>query len=111
MAGKRMMEKVKEAQVVITNPTHLAVALQYKKNMRAPVVLAKGAGHIAKKIVERARSHGVPVMQNKPLARHLFRWVEINDEIPSTLYQAVAGVLAYVYKLKNSSTRYNHAAN
>ncbi|MFN0118802.1 MAG: flagellar biosynthesis protein FlhB [Elusimicrobiota bacterium] len=109
LRGKRMMSQVKDAQVVITNPTHFAIALQYKKDMKAPIVLAKGADLIAKKIIQTARLHNVPVVENKPLARLLYRWVEIGDDVPSNLYQAVAEVLAYVYRLRQKVWNYDSA--
>jgi len=102
MARKRMMKDVPEADVVVTNPTHLAVALKYDKaKADAPLVVAKGAGHVAERIRELARENGVPLVENKPLARALFKSVEIGSEIPEGLYKAVAELLAYVYKLKN----------
>lgn len=101
MARKRMMAKVPKADVVITNPSRLAVALKYeKKKMIAPMVVAKGAGFIALKIKEIARAKGVPVVENKPLAKALYEMVEIGAYIPLNLYKAVAEVLAYVYRLK-----------
>ncbi|GAW92933.1 flagellar biosynthesis protein FlhB [Calderihabitans maritimus] len=101
LARHRMMQKVPEATVVITNPTHLAVALRYeRKEMDAPVVVAKGAGSVARRIVEIAEEHEVPVVENKPLAQVLYRDVEIGEEIPPELYQAVAEVLAMLYSLK-----------
>ncbi len=99
---QRMMEKVPKADVVVTNPTHVAVALQYKKGqMRAPVVVAKGAGYIAVTIKELAIKSEVPILERKQLARFLYRNVEIGEAIPESLYTAVAEVLAYVYKIKN----------
>jgi len=101
MARKRMMAEVPKADVVITNPTHLAVALSYRpKEMSAPVVVAKGAGRIAERIREIAQEADVPVVENKPLARSLFKGVEIGSAIPEALYQAVAEVLAFVYRLR-----------
>lgn len=101
MARKRMMASVPKADVVITNPTHIAVAIEYKReNMGAPKVIAKGAGLIAERIKEIARANGVVVVENKPLARTLFKVVEIGGEIPANLYKAVAEILAYVYRLK-----------
>ncbi|WP_456433537.1 flagellar biosynthesis protein FlhB [Thermosulfuriphilus sp.] len=101
MARKRMMAEVPQADVVITNPTELAVALKYVPGeMEAPKVVAKGAGHLARRIREIAREHGVPVIENRPLAQGLFRQVEVGDFIPQELYQAVAEILAYVYRLK-----------
>jgi len=102
MAMRRMMTKVPTADVVITNPTHLAVALKYDQGrMAAPVVVAKGANLIAERIKEIARENGVTVVENKPLAQVLYRMVDIAEAIPDNLYQAVAEVLAYVYRLKN----------
>jgi len=103
MARHRMMEAVPEADVVITNPTHFAVALKYDaKEMFAPKVLAKGAGFIAQRIKEIAAEADIPIVENKPLARTLFRSVEIGDFIPAELFRAVAEILAYVYQLKRS---------
>jgi len=102
MAMRRMMTKVPTADVVITNPTHLAVALQYDQGrMAAPVVVAKGANLIAERIKEIARENGVTVVENKPLAQVLYKMVDIAEAIPDNLYQAVAEVLAYVYRLKS----------
>lgn len=104
MARKRMMEEVKTADVVITNPTHLSVALKYDAlTMGAPKVVAKGAGHLASKIKEVARDNGVPLVENKTLAQNLYKSVDVGEEIPSALYQAVAEILAYVYRLKGRS--------
>lgn len=104
MARKRMMAAVPKADVVITNPTHLAVALSYKHgDMNAPKVVAKGAGIIAEKIREIARDNGVAIVENKPVARTLYKIVKIGDEIPANLYKAVAEILAYVYKLKRKN--------
>ncbi|TAK00767.1 MAG: flagellar biosynthesis protein FlhB [Candidatus Manganitrophaceae bacterium] len=101
MARKRMMADVPKADVVLTNPTTLAVALVYQHGkMNAPKVVAKGAGFIAERIREIARQHGVPVIENKPLARALFKTVKVGDPVPSKLYRAVAEILAYVYRLK-----------
>ena len=100
MARKRMMQEVPKATVVITNPTHIAVALKYKKEeMTAPLVLAKGAGFIAEKIKELAKKHGIPVVEDRPLARALFK-VKLGSFIPEELYKAVAKILAYIYKLR-----------
>ncbi len=100
MAMQRMMEAVPDATVVITNPTHLAIALKFDRNMPAPLVVAKGAGHIAAKIRTIATEHDIPVIEQKPLARAMYKDVEIGQQIPVELYQAVAEVLAYVYRLK-----------
>jgi len=102
MAKRRMMDEVPKADVVITNPTELAVALHYDRaEMPAPKVVAKGAGFIAERIREIAMEHGVPIVEDKPLAKSLFKLVEVGQFLPSNLYKAVAEVLAYVYRLKN----------
>ena len=101
MARCRMMEAVPEADVVITNPTHLAIAIKFNaKEMIAPRVLAKGAGHVAQRIKQIATEHQVPLVEDKPLAQALFKMVELGDYIPAELYRAVAEVLAYVYRLR-----------
>ncbi len=101
MARKRMMAQVPKADVVITNPDHIAVALQYdQRKMFAPVVVAKGAGFVAERIREIARENNVRVIENKPLARVLYKMVKVDEAIPKNLYKAVAEVLAYVYGLK-----------
>ncbi len=98
---KRMMEAVKTADVVVTNPTHFAVALKYDaEKMNAPQVVAKGADKLAEKIKEVARENDVPIIEDPPLARMLYKMVEVGDEIPYTLYKTVAEILAYVYKMK-----------
>jgi flagellar biosynthetic protein FlhB len=99
-ARKRMMQAVDTADVVVTNPTHLAVAIKYDRlKADAPVVVAKGAGLIADRIKELAQENMVPIVEDKPLARSLFKHVEIGMEIPMGLYKAVAEILAYVYRL------------
>ena len=100
MARQRMMEAVPDATVVITNPTHLAIAIRYEEGMIAPTVVAKGAGYVAQKIKAIAVENDVTLVENKPLARTLFKSTEIGDFIPADLYRAVAEVLAYVYRLK-----------
>ncbi len=101
-ARRRMMQSVPEADVVITNPTHFAVALKYDNTVSmAPVVVAKGADYLAFKIRDLAKEHDVEIVEDKPLARMLYANVEVGSEIPPELYQAVAEVLAYVYKLKD----------
>lgn len=105
MAMARMMQEVPKADVIITNPTHYAVALQYSQGMTAPAVLAKGQDFVAQKIKEIAKEHKVPIVENKPLARALFAAVEVGDMVPPELYQAVAEVLAYVYRLKHKRYR------
>ncbi len=100
-ARKRMMSSVPQANVVVTNPTHFAVALAYQTGMSAPRVVAKGAGAIALKIREIAGEHAVPILEAPPLARALYKHAELDTEIPSALYNAVAEVLAYIYQLAN----------
>jgi len=101
MARRRMMSEIPKADVVVTNPTHYAVALRYQgKSMRAPQVVAKGAHLLAQRIGDIAREHGVPVLEAPPLARALYRHAELGDEVPAALYTAVAEVLAYVYQLR-----------
>jgi flagellar biosynthesis protein FlhB len=101
VARRRMMQEVPKADVIVTNPTHFAVALKYdEKRMRAPIVVAKGVDVIAAKIREVAGEHAVPIFEAPPLARVLYRNVDIGDEIPATLYVAVAQILTYVFQLK-----------
>lgn len=101
MALRRMMSDVPEANVVITNPTELAVAIKYKfGSIEAPMVIVKGAGLIAQRIREIAKEHDVPIVENKVLAQILFKTVELGERIPPQLYQAVAEVLAYVYRTR-----------
>ena len=102
VSQKRMMQDVPKADVVITNPTHFAVALKYEAEVSsAPVVLAKGEDYLAQKIKEVARENKIEIVENKPLARMLYHNVDVGAEIPPELYQAVAEVLAAVYKAKN----------
>jgi flagellar biosynthetic protein FlhB len=99
--AQRMLENVPKADVVVTNPTHYAVALRYDAvEAPAPVVLAKGVDHLAERIKEVAREHRVPIRENVPLARALYRQVEVGDMIPEELYQAVASLLASLMKFK-----------
>jgi flagellar biosynthetic protein FlhB len=100
MAKRRMLADVPTADVVVTNPTHFSVALQYKEGGGAPRVVAKGADVIAAKIRELAVEHNVPILEAPPLARALYKHTEIGDEIPETLYSAVAEILAYVFQLR-----------
>ena len=98
---RRMMQSLPEADVVITNPTHYAVAIKYDPDVSpAPIVIAKGEDYLAQKIKETAREHSIEIVENKPLARMLYANVEIGAEIPPELYQAVAEVLAFVYHVK-----------
>jgi len=100
MARQRMMQEVPKADVVITNPTHFAVALKYEVGkMGAPKVIAKGQNHLALKIREIAIENGIPIVEDPPLARALYKSVDIDQEVPVQFFQAVAEVLAYVYKL------------
>lgn len=98
-ARRRMMAAVPQADVIVTNPTHFAVALSYKTGMGAPTVIAKGMGEVARRIRELGAEHGVPLLEAPPLARSLYRHVELDREIPGTLYAAVAEALAWVYQL------------
>jgi flagellar biosynthetic protein FlhB len=101
MFRKRMLQAVPRATVVLTNPTHYAVALEYARDKNAaPVVIAKGADLIAAKIREIARDHSVPIIENPPLTRALFKECEIGDVIPGPLFGAVAEVLAYLIRIK-----------
>jgi len=96
-----MMAEVPKADVIITNPTHLAVAVQYDpQRMQAPVVVAKGADFIAEKIRNIARENDIPIIENKPLAQVLYKMVKVNNMVPEDLYKAVAEVLAFVYEQK-----------
>lgn len=103
-AKKRMMKQVPEADVVVTNPTHLAVAIKYDHlAMSAPRVIAKGAGQVAERIKAIAAENKIPVIENKELARNLYKYVEIDAEIPADFFRAVAELLAYVYRLKGKT--------
>lgn len=108
-ASKRMMAEVPNADVVVTNPTHYAVALKYdNEKSHAPIVVAKGMDQVAQKIKQIARENGVHVVQNPPLARSLYAEVNLDSPIPESLFSAVAEVLAYVYKMnKKNSTMSN----
>lgn len=101
MAMARMMREVPKADVIVTNPTHFAVALKYEKGMTAPLVVAKGQDLVAQKIKAIARENRVAIVENKPLARALYASVELGGAVPQELYQSVAEVLAYVYRLKH----------
>ena len=99
-AKKRMMQAVPKASVIITNPTHYSVALSYERGMSAPICVAKGVDNLAFKIREIAREHDIPIVENVPLARALYATVEIDQEIPTEHYHAVAEVIGYVMRLK-----------
>ncbi|MBC7218072.1 MAG: flagellar biosynthesis protein FlhB [Candidatus Caldatribacterium sp.] len=101
LARRRMMQEVPKAQVVVTNPVHVACALRYERGkMRAPVLVAKGKRLLAEKIKAVAREHGVPIVENREVAWDLYRFCEIGQEIPQFLYRAVAEILAFVYRLQ-----------
>jgi len=101
VSRRRMMQSLPQADVVITNPTHYAVAIKYDPAIAdAPIVLAKGEDYLAQKIKEVAREHDIEIVENKPLARMLYANVEVGQVVPPELYQAVAEVLAFVYHLK-----------
>ncbi len=103
---KKMMDAVPDADFVVTNPTHIACALKYdQKTMQSPKLVAKGTELFAKKIKEIAQHHGVPVIENPPVARAIFRFVEIDREIPPDLYKAVAEILIFVYNLKKKKVQ------
>jgi flagellar biosynthetic protein FlhB len=111
IAYRRMMQDVPKADVVVTNPTHYAVAIKYEMGkMNAPKVVAKGVDLIAQRIKEVAKEHDVPIVEDKPLAQMLYKTVEIGDQIPEKLFQAVAQVLAYVYRLREGR-RPNYSMN
>jgi flagellar biosynthetic protein FlhB len=100
IARMRMLSKVKKATVIVTNPTHFAVALHYEKGMEAPVVVAKGVDFLAFKIIDAGRKHGVSIVCNPPLARALYKQVKLDEIIPTELYKAVAKILAYIFQQK-----------
>lgn len=102
-----MLQEVPKASVVLVNPTHVAVALRYDtKTMDAPVMVAKGADHLAEKIREIARAYGVPIVRRPELARTIYSTVKLGNPIPETLYVAVAEVLAMIYRLRKSKANY-----
>ena len=102
MARKRMMSEVPKADVIVTNPTHLSIALAYRRDeMDAPQIVAKGADHMAFRIREIAREHNVPMVENKPVARGLYQY-EVGDQVPEDMFTAIAEILAYVYGLKKN---------
>jgi flagellar biosynthetic protein FlhB len=102
MARARQMRRIPEATVVITNPTHFAVAIRYRRGTdAAPLLLAKGVGLLAEQIISRARGHGIPIVEIPPLARAIYRHVEPDDHVPVALYRACAEVLAYVWKMQH----------
>lgn len=111
-ARQRMMQDVPKADVVVTNPTHIAIALAYTgEDGKAPIVLAKGKGFVAERIREIAKENKIPVLERKPLARALFASVEVGKEIPYELFKAVAEVLAYVYRIKGKRPKMKSKSN
>ncbi len=105
LARQRMLTRIPNASVIITNPTHFAVALHYESGMEAPIVVAKGIDFLARKIIETGRKHGVSIVCNPPLARALYKQVKVEETIPVELYKAVAKILAYIYQQKQSMRR------
>jgi flagellar biosynthetic protein FlhB len=105
LATRRMMDAVPKAEVIITNPTHIAVALAYEADMPSPKIVAMGADLVAEKIRKIATEHGIPLVENKPLARTIYKTLKIGQFIPRELFNAVAEVLAYVYRLKKKVLR------
>ncbi|MCL1819178.1 MAG: flagellar biosynthesis protein FlhB [Oscillospiraceae bacterium] len=104
MSQRRMMAAIPKADVVITNPTHYAVALEYRdKEMETPVVLAKGKDIVAQNIKRKAAEHGIPLVENKPIAQALYTAVDVGDSIPEEMFAAVAEILAYVYQMKGKT--------
>jgi flagellar biosynthesis protein FlhB len=101
MAQKRMLTDVQKADVIVTNPTHISIVIRYDGlTMVAPQVIGKGQDHLAMKIREIAKEHGIPIVENVPLARALYKTVKVGEGVPHSLYKAVASILAFVYKLK-----------
>jgi flagellar biosynthetic protein FlhB len=103
---KRMMAAVPKATVIVTNPTHYSVALQYERGMDAPICVAKGIDAVALKIREIAREHAVPIVENPPLARALHATVEVDEAISPEHYKAVAEVISFVMRLRRSASRH-----
>jgi flagellar biosynthetic protein FlhB len=100
MANRRMMDQIPKATVVITNPTHIAVVLKYDDKLPAPLLVAMGGDLVAEKIKEIARQHNVPIIEDKPLARAIFKTLKIGQVVPRELFVAVAEVISYVYRLR-----------
>jgi len=105
VAQRRMLEEIPKADVIITNPTHIAVVLKYTENLPAPQLVAKGADFLAEKIKQIARENNIPIVENKPLARTIYKTMKLGQVIPRELFVAVAEVLSYVYKLKRKVRR------
>ena len=105
LARRRMMSQVPEASVVVTNPSHYAVALKYlPESMAAPVIVAKGLDFLALRIRKVAEEHGVPIVENPPLAQALYKSAEVGSEISPNLYRAIAEILAYIYRLSRGAS-------
>ena len=100
IAMSKTLEATKDATVVITNPTHFAIALKYQQGLLAPIVVAKGKDHVALRMKEIAKEKDIPMMENKPLARTLYKLVEVGNYIPESLYKAVSEVIRYVYMIQ-----------
>lgn len=112
MAQKRMMAEIPEADVIVTNPTHLSVAIKYdSKNMVSPKVVAMGADHMAMRIRQIAKKHDIPMVEDVPLARALYKTVKVGEMVPRNLYKAVAEVLAFVYRLNRKRKALNRGVN
>lgn len=107
IATRKMMTEIPKGDVVITNPTHIAVVLKYSDKLPAPQLIAKGADYMAEKIKEVARQHNIPIIENKPLARTIFKTLKIGQVIPRELFVAVAEVLSYVYRLRRKKRKTN----
>lgn len=102
LSSQRMIQNAKDATVIITNPTHISIAIRYERDVdSAPIVIAKGADILAMKIREIAKENDIPIIENKPLARMIYKEVDVDQEVPAEMYQAVAEVLVAVYKIKN----------
>ena len=111
VANRKMMSAVPKGDVVITNPTHIAVVLKYSENLPAPQIIAMGADLVAEKIKQIARDHQIPVIENKPLARTIFKTLKVGQVIPRELFVAVAEVLSYVYRLRRKKRKPNSNTN
>jgi flagellar biosynthetic protein FlhB len=105
MATRKMISEIPKADVIITNPTHIAVCLKYSDKLPAPQLIAKGADFMAEKIKEIARQHNIPIIENKPLARTIYKTMKVGQVIPRDLFVAVAEVLSYVFRLRRKKRR------